>query len=342
MAWATPHALTRPIIHCLAYLLQFKSFRTLDRHDPKLDLINIKSQQRNHSLNVVSHLPRPMNNHVKNQHYVPQFLLKNFSSRERKFIWAYDKNEKYSIKNQIKERPIKKVASEEYFYDQNENNEIESYEYALQKVEEETAPIIQKILQTKNIIDLLEQERRTLSFFITLQDLRTKGQLLRTETSMETLSKQLKEKANIEVPKIDSKKIWFSMFEQAKKFSEILMNKVWMLSESNNSFLISDNPVTLQNTTDTSKIRGTLGLESFGIEIYLPISPSLTISLFYEKLFNNSGYYKNYIPNLTCEPENVENLNSLQIAYSERFIFSHKNDFELVKKQLKNALQQRI
>jgi DNA-binding protein Fis len=132
-----------------------------------------------------------MNNHVKNQHYVPQFLLKNFSSRERKFIWAYDKNEKYSIKNQIKERPIKKVASEEYFYDQNENNEIESYEYALQKVEEETAPIIQKILQTKNIIDLLEQERRTLSFFITLQDLRTKGQLLRTETSMETLSKQL-------------------------------------------------------------------------------------------------------------------------------------------------------
>jgi hypothetical protein len=43
------------IIHCLAYLLQFKSFRTLDRHDPKLDLINIKSQQRNHSLTVVEH-----------------------------------------------------------------------------------------------------------------------------------------------------------------------------------------------------------------------------------------------------------------------------------------------
>ncbi len=62
-----------------------------------------------------------MNNHVKNQHYVPQFLLKNFSSREKKFIWAYDKNEKYSVQNQIKERPIKKVASEEYFHDQNEN-----------------------------------------------------------------------------------------------------------------------------------------------------------------------------------------------------------------------------
>jgi hypothetical protein len=41
-----------PIIHCLAYLLSFKSFRTLYWHDTKLDLINIKSQQRNHSLTV--------------------------------------------------------------------------------------------------------------------------------------------------------------------------------------------------------------------------------------------------------------------------------------------------
>ena len=55
LAWATPHALTWPIIHCLAYLLQIKSFRTFNRHDPKLDLIDIKSQQRNHSLTVVTH-----------------------------------------------------------------------------------------------------------------------------------------------------------------------------------------------------------------------------------------------------------------------------------------------
>ncbi|WP_394908091.1 DUF4238 domain-containing protein [uncultured Mesonia sp.] len=283
-----------------------------------------------------------MNNHVKNQHYVPQFLLKNFSSRGNKFIWAYDKNEKYSVQNQIKERPIKKVASEEYFYDQFKNSKIGSYEYALQQAENESAPIIEKIIKTKNIIDLSEEERRTLSFFIILQNLRTKGQLLQTETSMETLSKQLKDKANIEIPNIDYKKIWFSMLEKSTSFYEILMNKVWMLSESNNSFLISDNPVTLQNTTDTSEIRGTLGLESFGIEIYLPLSPSLTLCLFCEKLFKNSGYNKKYIPNLTCEPENVENINSLQIAYSERFIFSHKNEFELVKKQLKNALQHRV
>jgi hypothetical protein len=283
-----------------------------------------------------------MNNHVKNQHYVPQFLLKNFSSRGNKFIWAYDKNEKYNIKNQIKERPIKKVASEEYFYDRFKNNKVGSYEYALQKAEDASAPIIEKIIATKNIMDLSEEERRTLSFFITLQNLRTKGQLLRTEISMQSFSNQLKEKANIEISDIDSKKIWFSMLEKSISFYEILMNKVWMLSESNNSFLISDNPVTLQNTTDISEIRGTLGLDSFGIEIYLPLSPSLTLCLFCEKYFENSGYHKKYIPNSICEPDYIENINWLQIAYSERFIFSHKNEFELVKKQLKNALQHRV
>lgn len=283
-----------------------------------------------------------MNNHVKNQHYVPQFLLKNFSSRGRKFIWAYDKNEKYSIKNQIKERPIKKVASEEYFYDQNVNNEIGSYEYELQKAEDATAPIIEKIIETKSIVDLSEEERRTLSFFITLQNLRTKGSLLKTESSLENLSKQLKDKTNVEIPNIDSKQIWFSMLEKSISFSDILMKKVWMLNESNNSFLISDNPVTLQNTTDISEIRGTLGLDSYGIEIYLPLSPSLTLCLFCEKYFEKNGYNKKYMPNTICEPDYIENLNWLQIVYSERFIFSHKNEFELVNKTLKNALQQRV
>ena len=276
-----------------------------------------------------------MKNHVKNQHYVPQFLLKNFSSRGNKFIWAFDKNEKYRLRNQIKERPIKKVASENFFYDQFENNKTGSYEYDLQRAEDLTAPIIDKIKKTKNILDLSEEERKTLSFFITLQSLRTKGQLLRTETSMKTLSKQLNDKANIEIPSFDFKSTWFWMLEESISFYDILMKKVWMLCESDNSFLISDNPVTLINTTDKSENRGTLGLDSYGIEIYLPLSPSLTLCLFCEKFFIDRGYNKKYIPNLNYELENVRLLNSLQVAYSERFVFSHKNDFELVKKQLK-------
>lgn len=283
-----------------------------------------------------------MNQHVKNQHYVPQFLLKNFSSRKGKFIWAYDRDEKYSANNQIKERAIKRVASEEFFYDQFKNSKIGSYEYALQEVDDAAAPIIKKVIRTKSIKNLSEKDRKTLSFFIILQNARTKGHLLQTEGLMNTVYEQLKQKGNIKIKKVDSKKTWFSMLKQSPSFYKILMNKVWMLSESNNSFYISDNPVALQNSTNESKIRGTLGLESFGIEIYLPLSPSLTLCLFCEKLFQNSGYNKNYIENLTCEPENVKNLNSFQIAYSHRFVFSHKNEFDLVKTQLRNSPKQKV
>ena len=44
----------------------------------------------------------------------------------------------------------------------------------------------------------------------------------------------------------------------------------------------------------------------------------LTLCLFCEK----------HIPNSICELNYIENLNWLQIVYSERFIFSHKNEFE--------------
>lgn len=55
-----------------------------------------------------------MNQHVKNQHYVTQFLLRYFSSdEEKKFIWAYDRDERFQ--NEIKNRPIRKVSSEDFF-----------------------------------------------------------------------------------------------------------------------------------------------------------------------------------------------------------------------------------
>ena len=87
-----------------------------------------------------------MKNHVKNQHLVPQFLLKNFASRDEAFIWAYDKNEKYNEQNRIKERAIKKVASEKYFYDKNKKDPESSYEYVLQEIENNSAPIIAEII----------------------------------------------------------------------------------------------------------------------------------------------------------------------------------------------------
>jgi hypothetical protein len=52
--------------------------------------------------------------HSINQHYVPKLLLKKFSSKES-FVWVYDKEAQKKNWNFIKERPINKVASEDFF-----------------------------------------------------------------------------------------------------------------------------------------------------------------------------------------------------------------------------------
>lgn len=275
-----------------------------------------------------------MGQHVKNQHYVPQFLLKNFYSRDRKFIWAYDKNEKYHHRNQIKERVIKNVASEDFFYDEIENSENGSLEYKLQEIENQTAPIISSILQNKSIKSLSVYDREKLSYFIAVQHLRTKGHLNEKELFMDIIDKEIFEKTNIQIEKVDTRKLWFSFIEDAKLFVDIIKNKIWMLCESDSSFFISDNPVVLQNTTNTNELIGTLGFDSYGIEIYLPFSPSLILCMFCEKMFENKGYNLKYMDNLICPPESVENLNSLQACYSQRFIFSHQSDFSSLKNQL--------
>ena len=62
-----------PIIHYLVYLLQFKTFRTLILHYPMLDMVNIKSQQRNHGRTVTFEILR---HHTRNVDYNVVSVLK--------------------------------------------------------------------------------------------------------------------------------------------------------------------------------------------------------------------------------------------------------------------------
>lgn len=270
-----------------------------------------------------------MGNHVRIQHYVPQFILKNFSSKGGKSIWCYDKKNVYHPKDKIKERSIKYVGYEDYFYDENYKCEEGSYEYFLRDIENDVSPIIERIIKTKIIKDLTKKERDKLSFFICLQFFRTKGELIKTDYELKLLEDELKTKVGIEIEKVDSREIWFSLLKESKKFSKIFSKKVWCLSISDESFYISDNPITIQNIVNKSEIYGTMGLDSYGIEIYFPISPSITICLFCDKFFEDKGYDKKYLDNIVCDSENVINLNYLQIVNSTRFVFSHKNDFHL-------------
>ena len=282
-------------------------------------------------------------NHPRNQHYVPQFILRNFKSREGDFVWCYDKSNR-----KIFEPNISKIASESYFYDWIKGNPENSLETKLSEIESETALIISEIISNNSLTSLSLTDKEKLSHFISIQLLRTKNQLEKLKDLHNVLKGFIQMPIDVDLPEENLKVSFLSMIAEAESFVPILMDKFWYLLKSDKAFIISDNPVVFQNTYNQSSLRGTLGLKSIGIEIYFPLSNNLVLCLFcrdvYNKLKQNApkditiNEFFNQLNSITpvdCSFENIENINSLQVLSSERFIFSSSNDFWLVEDMLK-------
>ena len=101
-----------------------------------------------------------------------------------------------------------------------------------------------------------------------------------------------------------------------------------MLFESlDDNLYISDNPVIFYNENNDNE-RGNLGINSKGVQIYLPISSSLVLAL----LENRKN--KKTDDTISNNKAVVLFLNNMQINNADRFIFSKFNNFELVYKVL--------
>jgi hypothetical protein len=101
---------------------------------------------------------------TRRQHYVPVFYLRRFSKDEK--IWVFDKQESKKF-----ETSIDNVAVENYFYCDETQQEIEQL---LAHIEGFVATIITKIVNDRTISNLTAIEHKWLSFWIFLQDLRTR------------------------------------------------------------------------------------------------------------------------------------------------------------------------
>jgi hypothetical protein len=143
-------------------------------------------------------------------------------------------------------------------------------------------------------------------------------------------------------------------------FAPHLVSKQWVLAATarKHPFILGDNPLTLQNMIDMSP-RGNLGLLVPGIEIYFPLSPVRALAMWCPSLVDmvrqgvkaiRSGSGSEHVSDellaineaintghpLIYKKESVENFNSLQVAWSERYLFSSINDFQLVRDLLRS------
>jgi len=319
---------------------------------------------------------------VKKQHTVPRFLLHNFGfgKNKKKRLFTYDK-----ANNRIFQQSVFDATTRNSFYNLEKHPENISLEPILSKIEENVAPVIQKIIQENSIKNLSDEDKHHIAVFTVIQNGRSLNSLKLMEDIVFKLAEKVKNSGGnpIDIQQLDGyddvaqqKDNFIKGILQYIEFAPSLLNKTWILYETNeeNPFYISDNPVTKHNDNH-SLLYGKLGLESQGIQIYLPLSSTLTLSficpsIFEEMLKEKSKFlmmnplklYKNinfkednnlkilfrflhdyeYKNTHYLQTENVIFLNSLQVAYAVQYIFSKKNDFSLAKDMLSNPINENL
>lgn len=146
------------------------------------------------------------------------------------------------------------------------------------------------------------------------------------------------------------------------------LNKIWTLYEApkGESFYIGDNPVSLFNLLPSSQFgESNVGLALKGIEIYLPISSKYFIVLhcpemisdlenkvkfarsrsfyFFDREENNKKISdtEKLLSNILSgnshkiDSDNMAHCNSLQVMYSESYVFSSMKNFDLAMRMIK-------
>lgn len=305
------------------------------------------------------------------QHYVPRFLLKHFTKGKKPQTHVYDKSNDNTFKTHIKN-----IASENGFYDIKTDDGILTLEPSLAHLESNASGIIKRIIKDKTTNNLTEKEVAILSVFLAVQFVRTKEHRLRFEHMGELLADKMHSmgatEENIaeytkppnELP--EGKVVGFKSILESNEFIPHFLNKRWVVFETNHKhpFYISDNPITLHNELDHGPY-GNIGLAVKGIQIYMPISSTLTLGLLCPsiveelqkgmdniKLIDTYGQYATgggaSVPEATrafCEgaingktiplsEDNVIFMNSLQVTYSSRFVYCEEPKFELIKKMV--------
>ncbi|WP_045467059.1 DUF4238 domain-containing protein [Vibrio hyugaensis] len=309
---------------------------------------------------------------VKKQHTVPRFLLENFGfdgGSKYKRLHTFDKQSGRSYQQTVFDATTRNV-----FYNLENHPDKASLEPILGIYETDTAPILEKLIKTKNVTTLTDEERVKIATFVAVQRARSYGELLRIYSMLDVVAEKLEaigatpdQIANeLGAPESSERKNSFlSLILNQQSAVEHILSKAWLLYETdeNNPYYISDSPVTLHNSIDTQGY-GNLALAVKGIQIHLPISSTLTLAFTCPsiaeqainardqvtelqksaphllKMFKNPqgliDFGNAYVKGVPKmqHPENVKFLNSLQVKFGEQYVYCNKNDFSLVEQML--------
>lgn len=260
----------------------------------------------------------------KNQHYVPKFHLRQWSS-DGKLISLYNKYNHKFVDNKC---AIKNMASGDYLYDK--NGEVETL---LGKIESKLAPLYKKIIEQRSLCDLTDYERELLYLHFILCDERTDAagkdyEELITKSLQATLkigqvhgkyidldADTIKDKICIQFPCNNA-------IRSALKYYPLIMDlKISLIENTSNvQFITSDYPCIKYNLWSTiRKLYSGWGMSSVGIMYILPISPQFAL-IAYDPVVYSIKCIKKNVVKIKSESYITE-INRLMLINSNQNIF---------------------
>lgn len=255
----------------------------------------------------------------KNQHYVPQFYFKKFSTDGKTICLFNLKSRRF-----VKLAPIKGLCSKNYFY--SKNTQIEKEFSFLEGLGNK---LISKILKNQNISCLNEEEILNLKSHILFQRGRTEYARDAEEETANALFNMLKpnflQYAKKEGLKITEEEVNKIKIKSNSKNSLLIsmmsgpllydLSMILLENKTSIDFIFSDNPVVFFNSFFNEKTeQGTQGIASTGLQIYFPINSKFALFIF------DPNFYE--IKNVKIKNElDIQRLNGLQMIYCNENIY---------------------
>lgn len=268
----------------------------------------------------------------KAQHYVPQVYLRSFAIQRKKefYICCFDKATRKIFKPNVKN-----IANQTGFYNfVTSEGERESIESFFNDTETKMKYAIQTLIEKPHTSTLLEYSPIIAKFFA-LQESRTPIFRDMHDDMILLANQRLKPDGfEFQSPTENDTKEFQARFlvDMTEFFASVLLNMRWILvfNKTAMPFWTSDNPMVRYNP-HTSELVSNLGLQSPGIQLHIPISPALAITIC------DPIEYANMPSELPAFAPSVEFNNSGQVIYSRQYIFSPNDNFALAQEMIRKS-----
>lgn len=258
---------------------------------------------------------------TKHQHYVPNFLLKQFADRSQ-MVQVYE-----SATDVLETRRTRRVLVNEFFYD--DDNAIE--DFLGDRIEDPAAPILKGIVASPSM-PISQSAEAALLTFMAVQMARTPralNQMLEftgkfTDGMLQKLGElnglPAEAMSGIKVKVKDERVLLGLAVAQAAIGRWLIEDLSWhVLSNATTvPFIISDHPAVHYNWfLRHSKHPGAAGVSVHGVQVFLPLSPLVTLALIDKAIYRFGDKGSSYTA-LTSVAD-VELLNSLQLRARQKF-----------------------